>query len=206
MPMLTPWPLKDQLNDWTLDDGGMNPNAENNCGPASVAMCVKYLTGLDLPSDFIKDVLYGENFLGYTFMNHLANFMQERAATRCELHSGDAHTLLQPIVRRSIDQGFPVIVLYFWRLEEPQSGHFAPVIGYDEGGCTRANPWGGKLEYWGWPMFEEWQKLGNCIVIQRKRDPQLDSESRDFIFDNPMINGVRDLQVEAAPYFDRLRK
>ena len=38
MPELSPWPLKNQLTDVLLKDNRINPNAENNCGPTSVAM------------------------------------------------------------------------------------------------------------------------------------------------------------------------
>ena len=202
MPELKPWPLKNQLTDVLLKDNRINPNAENNCGPTSVAMVLEYLTGVDLPADLIKTMLYGLDFKGYTFMNDLSKFLRDRGGTESEIHTGDANTLLQPIVRQSIDNGYPVIVLYFWDINQPQSGHFAPVVAYDDTGCTRANPWGGVMEHWNWDKFEAWQKLGNCIVIKRKRDPYLDGQARDFV-DNPLVEGLNQLREEYPGYFER---
>lgn len=199
MPMLSPWPLYNQLADWTVDADGVDENRENNCGPESVAMCLKYLTGVELPADFIKDAIYGASFTGYTFMGDLARFLKKRCDLTCEIRSGQEPTL-QPIVKRAIDAGFPTIVLFFFELEKPDSGHFAPVVGYDEGGATRANPWGGKLEYMKWPDFETWQKSSNIIILNRQRPDNL---GRGGLEADPLIQGVEDLLDEAQPYVDR---
>ena len=87
--------------------------------------------------------------------------------------AGDANTVLQPVVRQAIDNGYPIIVLFYFSLSDPSSGHFSPVIAYDETGCTRANTWNGLRETWDWPTFEKWQKQGNCLVLKRTRAPDL---------------------------------
>jgi hypothetical protein len=161
-----------QLNDWTAD-GRPDENAYNNCGPESVAACLRYLTGIELPADYIKDVMYGEKHLGYTDVPHLVQFLQAKCLVPCETYSGNAATLLQPVVRRAINAGNPIIVLYFWTLSNPASGHFCPVVSYDELGCARANVWNGQMEYWNWNKFEQWQKLGIAIVLKRVRASDL---------------------------------
>ncbi len=199
MTMLNPWPLYNQMNDWTVDADGVDENKENNCGPESVAMCLKYLTGVELPADFIKDVLYGQDFTGYTFMNDLARFLQKRCDVRCDIRVGQ-DTDLKPVLQSAIDKGFPIIVLFFFDRAKPESGHFAPVIGYDDKGATRANPWGGKLEYMLWADFESWQKGNQCIVLQRKRP---DDIGRGGLELDPLFMGVQEMLKEAQPYIQR---
>ena len=149
MPTLSPWPNWSQLDDWTAD-GGPDENRLNNCGPESAAECLKYLTGVELPADFIKDAMYGEAYTGYTDVGHLVDFLQRRCEVPCEIHSGDGNSKLQPVVQQAIDAGHPIVVLYYWKLEQPNSGHFCPVIAYDQNGCTRANVWNRQLETWDW--------------------------------------------------------
>ncbi len=234
MPALSPWPLWSQRNDWTAD-GRPDENATNNCGPESVAECLKYLTGIELPADFIKDVMYGESHLGYTDVQHMVTFLQQKCEVPCEVHGGDASSLLQPVVRQSITKGYPIIVLYFWKLDNPNSGHFSPVISFDEQGCTRANVWNGQLEYWNWNTFERWQKLGVCVVLKRTRSPELPSATpalppavlvpapattprpglspapapagvvRSGEPGDPLIKRMQALLVEAQPYVKRVR-
>jgi hypothetical protein len=202
MPTLTPWPTYNQLDDWTVDADGIDENKENNCGPESIAMCLKYLTGVELPADFIKDAIYGQAHLGYTLIPDLVKFLQRRCQIPATTHSGDGATLLQPAVRAAIDAGNPIIVLYFMALDQPNSGHFCPVIGYDEGGCTRANPWGGVLEYQKWAEFEKWQKFGNAIVLKRVRAKDLGD--RDPLTPaDPLIETLETLRAEAHDYVDR---
>lgn len=198
MAMLTPWPLYDQNTDWTVDADGIDENRENNCGPESVAMCLKYLTGIELPADFIKDALYGQNYTGYSFMNDLAGFLRKRCEVKCDIHvSQDAS--LQPVIQDAIDQGFPVIVLFYWRREQPESGHFAPVVGYDDKGVSRANPWGGQMEYMTWPDFEAWQKQNQCIVLRRRRVADLDRGLEP----DPLLRGVQEMRQEAEQRIGR---
>jgi hypothetical protein len=172
VPQLTPWWNWNQLNDWTAD-GLPDKNRLYNCGPESVAECLKYLTGVELPADYIKDVMYGEGYVGETDVPHMVSFLQDRCQVPCEVHSGDANTLLQPLVRQAIDDGNPIIVLFFFTLNDPSSGHFSPVVAYDETGCTRSNTWNGLQETWDWATFEKWQKLGNCVLLLRTRAADL---------------------------------
>ena len=201
MPMLQPWPFYNQLKDWTVDVDGVDENAKNNCGPESVAMCLKYLTGVELPADFIKDVMKGPHYTGYTFTSDLTKFLEEKCEIPCEVHNGNAQTMLQPVVQRAIDNGYPIIVLYFWNINQPESGHWAPVIAYDSQGCSRMNPWGGVLEQWSWRKFERWQKYGHCIVLKRTRDKNLDEDTRDGVI-NPLTNLIRARQQEARAYVE----
>ncbi len=202
MPGLSPWPIYNQLDDWTVDDDKIDENKENNCGPESVAMCLKYLTGVELPADFIKDAIYGQKFLGYTNIPDLANFLGRRCAVPCQNVGKGDDAPLQPFVRQAIDTGNPIIVLYYAFLEQPQSGHFCPVISYDDKGCTRANPWGGVLEYQTWDVFERWQK-GYGFILNRVRAQDLPKGDRDLGPFEPMVETALDLRAQARDYVER---
>jgi hypothetical protein len=197
MPELAPWPMWNQMNDWTTDVDKTDENRENNCGPESVASCLKYLTGIELPADFIKDVMRGQAYMGYTFVSDLVKFLQEKSEIPCQVHSGDGRTQLQPVVRAAIDAGNPIIVLFFWDINLPESGHFSPVIGYQADGCTRHNVWGGKREFMPWPMFEAWQKFGTAITLKRTRAKDLGVGVRGAVRVDPLTQRVLTLKAEA---------
>jgi hypothetical protein len=202
MPVLGPWAAWTQLNDLTAD-GRLDENRFNNCGPEAVAECLKYLTGIELPADFIKDVMYGEAYSGYTDVPHLVNFLQKRCEVPCEVHGGEPD--LQPVIRAALDAGHPIIVLYYWKLELPASGHWCPVIGYDDKGCTRANVWNGKLETWDWATFKKWQKGGVAIVLKRTRPGELAPATRAVAGD-PLVARMLVLMSEAQPHTERARQ
>jgi hypothetical protein len=217
MPALTPWPNWSQLYDWTAD-GRPDENRLNNCGPESVADCLKYLTGIELPADYIKDVMYGEAYTGYTFIPPIVDFLQKKCEVPCAVYSDNlasamggrstgstgAHARLQPVVQQALEVGHPIIVLFFWKLEEPESGHFSPIVACDEYGCTRANVWNGQMETWSWDTFEHWQKLGSAIELQRVRAPDLGAGARGFPGD-PLMRRMLAMQAAAQPYFERAR-
>jgi hypothetical protein len=217
MPALSPWPNWTQLNDWTAD-GRPDENRFNNCGPESVAECLKYLTGIELPADYIKDVMYGEAYTGYTNIPPIVDFLQKKCAVPCEVYSDDlasamggrstgstpAHTRLQPVVQQALDAGHPIIVLFFWKLEEPNSGHFCPIVACDEHGCTRSNVWNGQMETWSWDTFEQWQKLGSAIELKRLRAPDLGAGMRGLLGD-PLMQRMLAMQAEARAYLERSR-
>jgi hypothetical protein len=203
MPALTPWPNWSQMNDWTAD-GRPDENRFNNCGPEAVADCLKYLTGIELPADYIKDVMYGEAYTGYTDIPPIVDFLQRLCEVPCEVYRGDVGPHLRPVVQQALDAGHPIIVLFFWKLEEPYSGHFCPIVACDEYGCTRANVWNGQMETWSWDHFEQWQKLGNAIELKRLRAPDLGAGARGFPGD-PLMQRMLAMQAAAQPYVERAR-
>lgn len=201
MPALKPWPAYNQRKGLAFDDDKKSENADNNCGPTSVAMCLKYLTGVEIPADFIKDVMYGPEYLGYTYDNELRAFLEKRCDIPCEAHSGTSKTLLRPTVEAAIDAGYPIIVLYFWKLDTYEGGHWAPVIAYDEAGCTRQDPWTGLADTWSWAKFEQAQNRGHCIVLKRKRDPNLGSRDLDTELDPTTLTAFTMIaEAEEAGY------
>lgn len=155
VPKILPsFPVYNQLLDPTWD--GSNQNKFNNCGPASVGMCTQHLTGVRLWDDDTLDAMLGPTYTGYTTVGQLAKFMTER----CNIpNSGPVYDQrgIERIVE-AISNRHPVIVLYYFNINDHSSGHFCPVYGFDGDGVWRANPWGGSYEYQTWGTFSRWYK------------------------------------------------
>ncbi len=150
---LEPWPFYSQLNDWSAD--GNDDNASYNCGPESVAMCVAYLTGVTLPASFIKDTLYGEDYVGDTTTNGNADFLSRYTGTPTEIFSCPTMENLLWTEWSYLKKGWPLIGLFYF--DSPGvGGHFRAVIGQSEHYCITADPWTGERrveghrEHWAW--------------------------------------------------------
>ena len=105
-------------------------------------------------------------------------------------------------MQAALDAGHPIIVLYYLKLELPASGHWCPVIGYDDKGCTRANVWSGQLETWDWATFQKWQKGGVAILLKRIRPSELAPATRAVAGD-PLVARMLVLLSEAQLYVER---
>jgi len=153
---LKPWPFYSQLADWraNLPD----PNAANNCGPECVAMVMKFLTGVELPANVIKDAIYGEGYVGYSNVPDLEAYLRNYCET-------DAATILTRSARnqawwewRYLKQGKPLIGLFWSTMVNGrgQGGHFRAVIGQTPHTVITADPWTGTRrvetieEHWQW--------------------------------------------------------
>ncbi len=164
---LRPWPFWSQLADWTAD-GGPDENRLNNCGPECVAMCLRYLTGVELAADTIKDTLYGQGYAGYTNVPDLERFLEQRCETAAE-------TILCTSARdqawhewRYLRRGRPLIGLFSFSAPGSADGHFRCVIGQDRRHVYTADPWTGSRrvetidEHWAWSK-------GLLVGIERVR-------------------------------------
>ena len=170
---LSPWPDWNQRTD-PGDGGEVSQNAMNDCGPESVAEVVWHLTGVELEADYIKDVIKGEGYVGYTSVADLSGYLNTRAGVPTRAYAGDATTKLQPVVQAALSAGCPIIVLFFWDLNPASptyltGGHFCPVVACDDQVVTRSNPWTGQRESWSWAHFEEFQQMGTALVCLRRR-------------------------------------
>lgn len=176
MRLLHPWPVYNQLDDWTTDADGTDENRVNNCGPECAAMCVRWATGVELPADFVKDAMRGPAYTGVTTLADLETFLTRRCAIPCQrVGPGDATTPLRPVVERALADGYPVIVLMSGNgvdLAETV-GHFMVVIGADAATVLCADPWGGALRTLTWARFEHLQRLAQTLIIRRQHNNQL---------------------------------
>lgn len=171
---LTPWTYWDQLNDTTTDADGVDEGRLNNCGEECVAMVVKYVTGVELPADYIKDHIYGQSHTGYSFPTDLARWLSRYAEIPSVVVRASAFEMQRIINNQCIDQGLPSILLIDF-LQPDVGGHFVCPVAYDEGGLYVADPWGGFRRFIAWTEFPSWTQ-GTLIRCLRGRDPHLPDE------------------------------
>jgi hypothetical protein len=164
---LHPWPFWSQLHDWTFD-GRPDINKYNDCGPESVAMCLKYLTGVELPAEYIKDVMKGSGYVGYTSVEDLAGFLSRYCECPTEiLRPGDRHHLAH-YEWQYLSKGRPLIGLFSFSAPGAADGHFRAVIGRTASTAITADPWSGRrrvetlAEHWAWSK-------GVLIGLERRR-------------------------------------
>ncbi|HEV3309869.1 MAG TPA: papain-like cysteine protease family protein [Chloroflexota bacterium] len=164
---LTPWPFWDQLRD-PMPPGIPNTNDANDCGPESVAMCLRYLTGVSLQADYIKDVIKGANYVGYTGVPDLEAFLRNECETRAETILTTSAANQAWWEWRYLRQGKPLIGLFYGSAPGANDGHFRAVIGQTHTTAVTADPWTGQrrvetlAEHWAWSK-------GLLIGVDRKR-------------------------------------
>ena len=197
MPALSPWPNWSQLDDWTAD-GGPDENRLNNCGPESAAECLKYLTGVELPADFIKDAMYGEAYTGYTDVGHLVDFLQRRCEVPVRF---TAEMPIRSCSRSCSRPSMPRIRSWCCITGSLSSPTAATSVRSSPTIKTAAPvPTSGtaKLETWDWATFEKWQKFGIAIVLKRTHTADL---TRGMAAE-PLVNRMRN-HTEARPFIER---
>lgn len=174
---LAPWPYEwNQLNDWSVDADGDQGRA-NNCGPQSVAAALHHLGMGEWGGDVIREVVaafFGGSQADYLQVDHLVKFLGRFAGIECDTYQGDGNTPLRPVVEESITLGYPLIVLFAWDYDQfHATGHFMPVVGYDESGVYCHQVWGGGRIFMTWDEFEAWQKYGTAFRLRRRRSSQV---------------------------------
>lgn len=162
---VAPWKTWNQLDDWVVDRDGIDENKQNNCGMQCVAMAVWAMYGVELNSDYIKDLLYGDAYLGYTSCDKLAYYFRRYTMTPTDIYANVPFEVSRELIVDAVRLGQPVIALQYWRRDQPNSGHFVCVIRVDDNGLTVSNPYGGKIEHMDWYTFSLWHK--GWLVIPR---------------------------------------
>ena len=158
---LAPWPYDiSQLTDGT-DEPGEPSDPANDCGPASIAACLQYLTGRRPHADDIRDAIYGQGYRGYTYAVDLADYVTHMWGLAAEARQ-DAHPALT--IRAALAHGWPVVAL----TQEPGYTHFCPITAFDRDGVTRHQVLGGWRERLTWEAFEA-RYLGWLIVVTSRR-------------------------------------
>jgi hypothetical protein len=163
--ILPHFPAINQLYDPSRDHEGQN--LVNDCGPASTAMIIGHLTKVTMWVDDITDRMKGPYHTGYTNIRDIWLFLEEQAGIPSHIVEPGA-TPLRDVTRQWLSMYHPLIVLFYWKLEQPNSGHFCPIYGFDDGGVYRVNPWGGGYEHMTWRDFDRWEK-GYAVLSQRTR-------------------------------------
>lgn len=174
---LAPWPYEwSQLTDWSVDQDGDQGRA-NNCGPQSVAAALHHLGMGEWGGDVIREIVaafFGGSQADYLQVEQLTKFLGRFAGIECDTYQGDGNTLLRPVVEESVMLGYPLIVLFAWDYDQfNATGHFLPVVGYDERGVYCHQVWGGGRVFMAWDEFEAWQKYGTAFRLRRRRSSQV---------------------------------
>lgn len=166
---LRPWYFYSQLSDWTAD-GQPDEDADNNCGPESLAMCLAHLTDLELPADYIKDTMYGEGYTGYTDFEHAQNWLTRYARITSGLLVTPDPAIAFEHIQAYVQRGHPCIALFWFDIGAQTGGHFSPIQAVDTQArtVTRADPWTGAAEVM---SFERWSRgyKGGILELHRRR-------------------------------------
>lgn len=190
--LLANWPTGwCQLND-APSEGLTAADPANDCGPESISEVWNWITGANLDANLIRAVEYAStNHKGYTDIQHMLNFLQQKAGIPAGLLTADPATLFDHICGW-IDAGHPAIHLW-WETTSSGGwvygvgGHFCPVIGYNTDAAgnrisvVRSNPWTGTTQTLTRDQFinatqtytQNGIQVGNAVCCNRSRDPQL---------------------------------
>ncbi len=186
-----------QLNDVRADHR-IDTNKNHNCGPESIAECLMYLTNVELPAGYIADVILGPDKVNVdTWNTQLADFIRNWSHIDVDdSNRGDSGAA----IRYAIDQGYPIIVLFYWDLAAVDrgdmanaGGHWCPVIAYDDHSVTRSNPWGGVKETWDWGQFNKYKQNNVYVILKRRR--AIDAGDRGLL--DPFVQLVQKAAEEA---------
>lgn len=152
-----------------LPPDNTDPNAYNDCGPASTDMIAKYLSMVPGSTESIQQIKADEtgqlNYTGYTYTNELAQWFVDRGVQAYTTTVSDvASTLIS-----NLKQGFPCIYLRYWDLANKTGGHFVVAKGFDpsQDTITFNNPWGGVVDTWSYDQVNS-DSVGGWLVVVKK--------------------------------------
>ena len=159
---LTPWPYWSQLSDWTTDADKTDENATQNCGPESIAMCLKYLTGVEEPADFIKDVILGQNTVGTTTAQQLASYLRHYCEIPVDILISGSQNQFTWWVWEYLHRGKPLIWLRSFAYSTDPILHWCPLNFMSPTQIGEADPWTGTSKKYSYA--DAWTWGGNTML------------------------------------------
>lgn len=111
----------------------------NDCLPTSVAAVIRWLRGVSVPPDAIRDWAYGDGTQGYTRPGEIVPYLSlfdipyEHRIT----------SLPMPVLQEAAANGWPVLA---WTYEPGGYYHWTPVTGLGDGQVIRHQVYGGYRE------------------------------------------------------------
>lgn len=113
-------------------------NADFDCVPASLAMCLQYLTGRHYTAGEIKDAVYGAGYVGGTAAQAYVEYCNEQGI-KLEPINGTGLPLVQDL-KNEIQAGHPCLIT------EPDPyaagwSHVCAAYAFDDNGVTVVDPW-----------------------------------------------------------------
>lgn len=106
MSELLNFPFKDQLNSPTFD-GKPDENKDMNCVPSCIAACLQYFAGKEYEPDELKDVVYGDGYIGGTEAVAYVEYCASQGV-HCYPINGNPPYLVSQI-HEQLAQGHPII-------------------------------------------------------------------------------------------------
>jgi hypothetical protein len=159
---LQPWPYYSQNADWTTDQDGFDENANLNCGPESICMCCKYLTGIETPADYVKDVILGPEKTGTTTAANLAWYLRHMCEIPTDIIGCSVQDQFTWYVWEYLHRGKPVIWLRYWDYVGSSTLHWACLNYMDSSKIGEADPWTGT--YKSYSYADAWAWGGNTML------------------------------------------
>jgi len=167
--VLDPWPYWSQLSDWTEDADQTDENATQNCGPSSIAMCLKHLTGVEQPADFIKDVILGEGAVGNTTAWQLANYLKTYCNIPTDVFSCGSRDNFEWRIWDGICHGRPQIWLRYFGYVGDSYWHWCPINYADQAGIGEADPWTGSSRKFSYADAWQWGGGSGLTLLNLRR-------------------------------------
>ena len=164
---LTPFPLWGQLIDWTAK-GENDNNSQYNCGPESIAMVLKYLTGIELPAYYIKDVETSMSYVGDTTTVEMVHYFTTLCETKVTEHVAQSKEHLAWLIWKYLHDGKPLIWLRSFASPTDTVYHFAPIVYADNNMIGEADPWTAQMKYYTYDEAYSWF-AGWLLGIERTR-------------------------------------
>lgn len=174
------WPMVNQLNSPT-DDGGQDENSIENCGEANVCSIARFVAGVVVEPDWVKDIILRQNATGPTNDHQLHDVMTNRLGVPSTLYYPSDMGVAMAIIRSYIRDQRPVICLRYFGTIGGSAAHWETVFGGNGPDDTHtaqlyvADPWGGiasvesNTTFWSWLMPYPTASTRCLIGIDRYR-------------------------------------
>lgn len=164
---LTPWHYWSQLTDWVWR-GGIDNNKSMNCLPESISMSLKYITDVELPAAYIKDVEYGTDYTGYTYFDAAQHFLRHYCGIATEVIWAESQDQYTYHVWDYICHGFCICDDRYFTAPGSTDRHIMPVVGIKQDVIVHADPWQGIPIFQSYADSWNWS-TGWLLGIRRKR-------------------------------------
>lgn len=165
---LSPWPIWGQLVDWTADSQP-DENKTHNCLPESMAECIKYVSGIELPADYIKDVEYGEAYIGDTTFDKAAWFLERYCESPCIAWSTQDNRRTLYHVWDALVHGYPCVGLFQYGGVAGGANHCMPYVYLTADTIKVSDPWSASLITWDYPTHDAWSLYAGLTVKRLRR-------------------------------------
>lgn len=151
------WPLWSQLADWVWS-GEVDINRTDNCNMECDAAVIMYLRSVELPADYIKDVEYGRDFVGYTDFNHSAHFLARYCSIQSSIIQASTQQELGFTIWNSLVHGHPIKGIRAFSNPTATDRHVVCFVRIDSQYVYHHDPWTGTIVREDYETAFSWHK------------------------------------------------